>query len=114
MVQSTPWCTVCCTRHAPGGDCPGSLLATGPERHARKITAIAKDNRVEYHGILIAEAGDHWRARIFTYPDVLWRVPGGAGTVKFAGTTARDARRGVTTVGGRTASLQGPESDHRL
>jgi Tfp pilus assembly protein PilZ len=91
VVQSKSWCTVCCTRHAPGGDCPGSLLATGPERHARKITAIAEDNQVEYYGILIAEAGDHWRARIFTYPDLLWRVPGGAGTVKFAGTTARDA-----------------------
>ncbi len=91
MVQSTPWCTVCCTRHAPGGDCPGSLLATGPERHARKFTSITKDNQVEYYGILIAEAGDHWRARIFTYPDVLWSVPDGAGTVKFSGATARDA-----------------------
>lgn len=91
MVQSKPWCTVCCTRHAPGGDCPGSLLATGPERHARKFTSVTEDNRVEYYGILIAEAGDHWRARIFTYPDVLWRVPDGARTVKFSGATARDA-----------------------
>ena len=91
MVQNHPWCTVCCTRHAPDGDCPGSLLATGPERHTRKFTSLTKDNHVEYYGILIAQAGDHWRARIFTHPDVLWRIPDGAGAVKFAGATAKDA-----------------------
>jgi Tfp pilus assembly protein PilZ len=91
VVQSHPWCTVCCTRHAPGEDCPGNLLATGPERHARKFTSITSDDAVEYYGILIAEAGDYWRARIFTYPDLLWRIPDGAGTIKFAGATAKDA-----------------------
>lgn len=91
MVQSNPWCTACCTRHEPGGACPGSLLATGPERHARKFTSISEDNEVESYGILIAEAGDLWRARIFTYPDALWRIPDGAGTIKFVGATAQEA-----------------------
>ena len=53
MVLSKAWCTVCCTRHAPGGDCPGSLLATGPERHVRKFAAMTKDKAGEYYGILV-------------------------------------------------------------
>ena len=91
MVLGKAWCTVCCTRHAPGGDCPGSLLATGPERHVRKFVAITKDNTVEYYGILMARAGEQWRARIFTYPNVFWTVPDSEQTIKFAGATARNA-----------------------
>ena len=41
--------------------------------------------------MLIAEAGDYWRARVFTYPNMLWSVPGGRGTIKFAGATAKEA-----------------------
>ena len=90
-----PWCTVCCTRHTPGRDCPGNLLATGPERHARKF-AVAQKNRIEYYGVLIAEAGDYWRARVFTYPNMLWSVPGGRGTIKFVGATAKEAETQAT------------------
>lgn len=90
MPHDDPWCAVCCTRHTPGGECPGNLLATGPERHAHKF-AVAQENRLEYYGVLIAEAGDHWRARIFTYPNMLWSVPGGRGTIKFVGDTAKEA-----------------------
>ena len=91
MAQDDPWCTVCCTRHTPGGECPGTLLATGPERHAHKFSVAQKDGRLEYYGVLIAEAGDYWRARVFTYPNMLWSVPGGRGTIKFAGPTAKEA-----------------------
>jgi len=90
MVKGDPWCTVCCTRHAPGHDCPGNLLATGPERRGRKFAAT-HDNSLEYYGVLIAEAGKYWRARIFTYPNMLWSVPGARGTVKFVGATANEA-----------------------
>ena len=91
MAQDDQWCTVCCTRHTPGGECPGTLLATGPERHAHKFSVAQKDGRLEYYGVLIAEAGDYWRARVFTYPNMLWSVPGGRGTIKFAGATAQEA-----------------------
>lgn len=91
MAQGDPWCTVCCTRHTPGGECPGTLLATGPERHAHKFSVAQKDGRLEYYGVLVAEAGDYWRARVFTYPNMLWSVPGGRGTVKFIGATAKEA-----------------------
>jgi len=91
LAVGSPWCAVCCTRHTPGKkSCPGNLLATGPERHARKF-AVSQDTRLEFYGVLIAEAGDVWRARIFTYPNMLWSVPGGRGTVKFCGATATEA-----------------------
>ncbi len=90
MPQGVPWCSVCCTRHAPGEGCPGNLLATGPERHAHKF-AVMHEKRLEYYGVLIAEAGELWRARVFTYPNMLWSVPGSRGTIKFAGSTASEA-----------------------
>lgn len=90
MASARAWCSVCCTQHTYGRGCPGNLLATGPERHARKF-AVTTDNRLEYYGILIAEAGEVWRARVFTYPNMLWSVPGRRGTMKFAGATATEA-----------------------
>ncbi len=91
MAQDDPWCGVCCTRHRSGSDCPGTLLATGPERHAHKFAVAHQDGRLEYYGVLIAESGDLWRARVFTYPTMLWSVPGGRGTIKFVGATANEA-----------------------
>lgn len=86
------WCPVCCSRHAAGSPCPGSLMASGPERQGRRFQ-IVQGSRVEYCGVLIAEAGEHWRARILTYPNMLWSVPGGRGTIKFAGATPDEAER---------------------
>jgi uncharacterized protein (TIGR02266 family) len=92
MAKGDSWCDVCCTRHVRREDCPGNLLATGPERHARKFMSSDK-HRVEYYGVLIAEAGEVWRARIFTFPNMLWTVPGGRGTIKFVGASAQEAER---------------------
>lgn len=84
------WCSVCSTRHGSDRrDCPGELLASGPERHGRKIT-VAAHGRNEVYGTLIAEAGEYWRARILTYPNMLWSVPGRRATMKFAGSSAQD------------------------
>jgi len=66
------------------------LLATGPERHGWRVN-IQTPNGIEACGVLVAPAEDVWRARILTYPNVLWTVPGGRGTIKFVGRTARDA-----------------------
>lgn len=84
------WCPVCCTQHPSARDCPGELLATGAERYGRKIT-IAVEGRTEVIGVLVAEAGEHWRARVLTYPSMLWSVPGGRGAMKFVGKSAQDA-----------------------
>lgn len=84
------WCNVCSTRHGSDRrECPGELLATGPERHGRKIT-VAAHGRNEVYGTLIAEAGEHWRARVLTYPNMLWSVPGRRATLKFVGSSAQD------------------------
>jgi Tfp pilus assembly protein PilZ len=44
-------------------------------------------------GILVAPAGRLWRARILTYPNLIWTIPGGGGSMKFAASTPRDAER---------------------
>jgi hypothetical protein len=42
-------------------------------------------------GVLLAPSHDRWRARIVTYPNVLWSAPGGRGTLKFFGDTLEQA-----------------------
>jgi len=90
--MSIPWCPVCQTRHASRKDCPGELLATGPERHAWRVQ-VQTPTRTEVYGVLVAESRERWRARIVTYPNMLWSVPGGRGTLKFVGDTAEEAAR---------------------
>lgn len=90
--MSIPWCPVCQSRHASRKDCPGELLATGPERHAWRVQ-VRTATRTEVYGVLVAESGERWRARILTYPNMLWSVPGGRGTLKFVGDTAEQAER---------------------
>jgi uncharacterized protein (TIGR02266 family) len=48
------------------------------------------DVRSEVYGVLIAEAHEYWRARILTYPNMLWSVPAGRGTIKFVGRSAQE------------------------
>ena len=86
------WCTVCGTRHKNKADCPGQLLATGAERHARRIT-VAAGARNESYGVLIADCEGQWRARILTFPNMLWCVPAGRGTMKFLGKSPQDAEQ---------------------
>ena len=87
--MAATWCIVCCTQHDAGPLCPGSLLATGPERHGWRIEVLTPRGP-EVYGILIAQAGDLWRARVLTYPNMLWSAPGGRGTLKFAGASASE------------------------
>jgi hypothetical protein len=84
------WCPVCNTRHENPRNCPGELLASGPERHGWRIKVLAQ-HRTETYGVLLAEAGKYWRARILTYPNMLWSVPRARGTIKFVGKSAQDA-----------------------
>jgi len=84
------WCQVCGTRHPPGIDCPGELLATGKERYGARITVLT-EMREEVYGVLIAESDDRWRARILTYPNMLWSAPGVRETIKFVGSTPQEA-----------------------
>jgi hypothetical protein len=47
----------------------------------------------EVIGVLVAPCGGLWRARILTYPDTLWTVPGGGGSMKFAAASPQAAER---------------------
>jgi hypothetical protein len=79
------WCPTCGTMHDDDDECPGELLATGPERHGWRVL-VDTPRGPEVYGTLVAPAGDHWRARVLTYPNVLWIV-GRGNTMKFVGST---------------------------
>jgi Tfp pilus assembly protein PilZ len=56
--------------------------------------------------VLVAPSGDLFRARILTYPNILWTVPGGAVTVKFASRSAQEAEsQAIAFVEGHIKSL---------
>ena len=84
------WCAVCGGSHKTPQECPGELRSTGPERHGWRV-AVDTPYGVETYGVLVAPSFDLWRSRIITYPNVLWTVPGGNLTVKFAGSTPQEA-----------------------
>ena len=86
------WCEICCTKRSESHECPGDLRATGDERHGWRIN-VETPQGVEAYGVLVAETSGPWRARILTYPNILWLVPGGRGTIKFAGDTPREAEQ---------------------
>ncbi len=84
------WCSVCGTRHERRSDCPGELRPTGPERHGWRVT-VETPWGIEAYGVLVADCGGVWRARILTYPNILWCAPRGAGSIKFIGATPAEA-----------------------
>ena len=84
------WCATCGTAHDGPRTCPGTLPATGAERPAWRVTVETPVGH-EAIGVLLAPSHDVWRARIITYPNVLWTLPGGRGTIKFVGDTREEA-----------------------
>ena len=88
--MTRPWCSVCDTIHEPGRSCPGELFATGNERHGWRMH-VETPAGIEAIGVLVAPCHDHWRARILTYPNLLWVVPGRSATMKFLGATPQEA-----------------------
>jgi hypothetical protein len=69
------WCSVCGGNHQSPKECPGELRATGPERHGWRVT-VDTPYGFEAYGVLVAPSVELWRARIITYPNVLWMVRG--------------------------------------
>ena len=87
---ASTWCAACGSSHASPKDCPGDLRATGPERHGWRV-AVETPHGIEAYGILVAPAHAKWRARVLTYPNVLWTIPGGQSTLKFVADTPQAA-----------------------
>jgi hypothetical protein len=84
------WCAACGSDHADPAECPGDLRATGPERHGWRV-AVETPHGIEAYGVLVAPSTDSWRARVVTYPNILWTIPGGTRTLKFVGPTPQEA-----------------------
>jgi hypothetical protein len=89
-LVSHSFCCVCGTGHAAGAICPGDLPATGAERPGWRVNVETPLGH-QAIGVLLAPSYDQWRARIITYPNVLWTAPGGRGTLKFVGGTKEEA-----------------------
>jgi hypothetical protein len=85
-------CAICGARHEQREACAGNLLASGAERHAWRVNVETPEG-IEAFGVLVAPCEGMWRARILTYPNVLWLAPGGSATLKFIGQTPRDAEQ---------------------
>jgi hypothetical protein len=100
------WCPVCCTAHGKDDSCPGELMATGPERHAWRVS-VDTPHGMETFGVLVAPAGPLWRARVVTYPSTLWVVPGGKGAMKFAAARPGDAEKQAIEVIERLCEQRG-------
>lgn len=83
-------CSICFTWHRSTEDCPGDLRATGPEREGWRVH-VETPHGTEAIGVLLAPSHERWRARILTYPNVLWLAPGGGGALKFHGSSAQEA-----------------------
>jgi Tfp pilus assembly protein PilZ len=85
-VEAAPrvesWCKLCGVEHSPEASCPRQIQATGPEKTRWRVVAQT-DRGIEGFGVLMAEAGTRWRARIVTFPKILWTIPGGGETMKF-------------------------------
>lgn len=91
--MATKWCPVCCTTHDRGRPCPGELITQNPERHGWRVN-VETPNGIEAYGVLVAKTNcGLWRARVMTYPNVLWAVPGGEGSIKFAAESPIDVER---------------------
>lgn len=91
--MATKWCAVCCTTHNQEKQCPGELITQNPERHGWRVN-VETPHGIEAYGVLVAKAKcGLWRARIMTFPNVLWAVPGGAGAIKFAADSPIDVER---------------------
>lgn len=84
------WCTHCGTNHGSDEACPWPLDVTGPEQCLWRQTIAAPHGR-EAVGVLVAPVGPRFRARIVTYPKMLWAIPGGRVVMKFLGDTAAQA-----------------------
>lgn len=91
MGTEIAWCAACCTQHEKD-DCPGVVELTGPERAGRRFVARREDQTERYQ-VLVGKAGDRWRARIVTLPNMLWAMPSGRRTAKFIDTDPIEAER---------------------
>jgi hypothetical protein len=86
------WCRLCGTEHAPEAACPRQVLPEEPEKPRWRV-AVETPLGVRGYGVLVAKAGPRWVARILTFPNILWMVPGGGEPMKFLAKSEDEAVR---------------------
>lgn len=89
------WCPLCGTKHGTSMGCPRQIFATGPEKPRWRV-AVETPLGARGYGVLVAEAGPRWCARIVTFPNILWMVPGGGESIKFLARTEDEAVRSAS------------------
>jgi hypothetical protein len=87
---SISWCRLCGSSHPRDARCPGIEVPTGPEFAAWRVS-VETPRGIQGYAVLLAPAGNQWRARILTFPNVMWTIPGGGCSMKFVGRTADEA-----------------------
>lgn len=91
-IWAQPWCVTCGTAHEDPRNCPGELRATAAEKPGWRVEVETPLGH-EAFGVLLAPSHDVWRARVMTFPNVLWSIPGGRGAIKFVGESREQAER---------------------
>ena len=81
-------CKACGSIHPGEKRCPGEIQPTGPESAGWRVN-VGTGNGIEAFAVLVTPCGGFWRARILTFPNVLWKVPGRAETLKFIASSPR-------------------------
>ena len=90
--MSIDWCACCGTEHAAESGCPRVSEISNSEVPVWRV-AVETPRGIDGYGVLVAPMGNSWRARILTYPNVMWTVPGGGSSIKFVGRTPEEAER---------------------
>ena len=91
-VKPPAWCGLCGTAHGSAQVCPRQLEATSPERVVWRV-AVETPQGVRGIGVMLAACGTRFRARVLTFPNVLWVAPGGRETIKFIARREDEARQ---------------------
>ena len=91
-VKPPAWCGLCGTHHAAAQRCPRQLEASGPERVVWRV-AVETPQGLRGIGVMLAACGARFRARVLTFPNVLWVAPGGRETIKFIARHEDEARQ---------------------
>lgn len=86
------WCALCGIEHPTDARCPAGLEAGGDETIAWRVT-VETPRGMQGYAVLVAAVGERWRARILTFPNVMWTVPGGGSSIKFFARTPQEAER---------------------
>ena len=91
IVTSRPCSWQCRTSENPGSAMPGvppseTSATSSPDRSRERIGRSRSDSLKRWHetvGVVVAPAGNRWRARIVTYPSDFWTVSRGTAVMKF-------------------------------